>query len=151
MAIRIACRALIRSAEFALERIGPERQIGINEGIGADELVVAGKRVAELLRAAIAELAPVGAAGVVDAIIGQGRMLGPDARVEDANDDAFAGRRRVADLRPCLRGADEVRSCIGQGLLEPVLLYGNDAVDREQRADLVCRDDAGDAAVGDLE
>ena len=74
-----------------------------------------------------------------------GRMLGPDARVEDADDDALAGALLATELRPDGRRADERRRGVGLELQERVRVDRHDAWELGHCRDLVGRHDHRDA------
>ena len=74
-------------------------------------------------------------------------MLGPDARVDVADDHVRAGIRRSAERGPHVRRADE-RRVVVERLVQGVLLDRVDAGDGEDLTDLVGRHPGGDAAVG---
>src|SRR5436190_24399954 len=101
--------------------------IGGHLAIGADELVVA--------RECRAWVAAAGELTGARAIRGHGRcriglprwigirerrVLGPDARVEDADDDALAGTLLAAKRGPDSRRSDELRADVGFRVQEHV-------------------------------
>ena len=51
-------------------------------------------------------------------VINQRRMLGPDTRVEHADNDPFTCLGRTAEGGPHLVGAEECRRYVGERLLE---------------------------------
>ena len=116
---------------------------------GTDQLVVA-LMLGELL-AFDAAAPPVGWHGNAGTA-GERLALGPDAGVDDADDDARARTRVAAELRPEATGpgeAEELGRDRGGGLGKRVLLEGDDAGRCSQVARLLARQLDSHAVVGD--
>ena len=77
-------------------------------------------------------------------------MLRPDAGVDDADDDVGAGVDLAAEGRPDGRGTDE-RRVVVEGMLQRVLLDGDDAGRLEEVGDLVRGQCRRHAAIGGAE
>ena len=127
--------------------VSNDLEVGVQERVRADQLVVAGRGGTELRIAPVAELAAERAARMVDAAVAERRVLRRDAGVEHADDDALARAAAAAELRKDVRRAEELRRDVGEQLIQPVLLDGDHTVHREQRLDLVGRQGHRDAAV----
>ncbi len=101
--------------------------IAIEKMLGADQLVRAGKRRRAISRGRTSA-APTCRRGRIAAIIGKGRVLGPDAGVDDTNDDPFpfgahAGHSAAI---PDLVGADKGRGNIRMDLAPHITLDSHD-------------------------
>ncbi len=128
------------------------RRVRVRERVGADHLVVTGEGGVVRVTGE-PELAAVRTAGRArEPLVLEHRVLGPDAGVEVRDDDSLAGQHRTVELVPDRLGADELVGLLhGERLRRNVALDRGDAVDREERADLVGRQLEGESAVGQPE
>ncbi len=132
-------------------------QVGGEERMAADQLVVAHEGVVGRGERVVAEVAGTRRAarcrrrGAEVAQVGERLVLGPDTGVEVAVDDPGAGGVGAPEGVIHRAGGEEVGTRVGERLLELVHLDGDDAGDGEDVLDAVGRDDGGHAAVDDAE
>ncbi len=117
--------------------------------VAADQLVLADEHV----RGRSQRVVPVVALaarhrrGIEVTEVREGRVLGPDARVEVPVDEPLARVRGRGERPVGGRCPDEGRARVRERLPQGVFLDRDDAVDAEHRRDPVCRDLRGDAPV----
>jgi hypothetical protein len=121
-------RAMPHRVTGRVKLIGAEADqplVGREELPCSDELIVAGqgrRAVARgLTKAGPAHRRRIRFAGRIR--IGEGWMFGPDAGVEDADDDAFTGTSGAPQKLPQVVGADELRTTLGRGPLQGIEIH----------------------------